>query len=366
MRAALFVGSNQPVEVADDVEIGSPGPGYVRVRMSHCGICHSDLHVVTGMIPAPTPMVMGHEGAGFVESVGEGVRHLQPGDKVVLSPMEACGHCHACTTGHPTVCDLAVTWPTGLLPDGTSPLSRHGERVFRGNGLGGWADQAIVAAASAIKVPDDTPLDVACLIGCAVQTGMGAVLNTAQVREGATVLVMGLGGIGLSAVLGAVTAGASEIIVSDPIAARRERALGVGATCAIDPATDDVVKTVRARTGGRGADYAFDAAGSAELIALGVRATARGGATVLIGAPDPKASLAAINPSTLIVNEKRILGSMVGTTSAPRDFARYVALWRSGRLPLDRLVTSVRPLDEINEGFDDLRRGVGVRTVIEL
>lgn len=365
MRASLFLGPNRPLEIVDDVEIADPGAGYVRVRMTHCSICHSDLHVLTGMIPTPVPTVLGHEGAGVIESVGAGVAHLNPGDKVIVTPMVSCGFCHSCVTGHPTVCDLAVGWPSGLLPDGTSALSRKGDVVYRGNGLGGWAEFAVVAAAAAIKVPADTPLDVACVIGCAVQTGAGAALNTARVHEGANVLVMGLGGIGLSVVLGAKVAGAAQIIVSDPVAARRDVALAIGATTAIDPTADDVVRTVRALTG-QGVDYAFDAAGSAALIATGVRATCRGGATVLIGAPDPSESLAAINPSSLIVNEKRILAAMVGSTLAPRDFPRLVSLWRNGRIDLDRLVTRRRPLDEINEGFDDLRNGVGIRTVIEL
>ena len=366
MRAAFFVGPNQPVDIVDGVDIAEPPPGYVRVRMTHCGICHSDLHVLTGMIPTPVPTIMGHEGAGVIESVGVGVDHLAAGDHVILSPMASCGHCHSCVSGHPTVCDLAVTWPTGLLPDGTSPLSRGGATVYRGNGLGGWADMAIVAAGSAIKVGADVPLDVACLIGCAVQTGMGAVLNTAKVHEGANVLVMGLGGIGLSVVLGAKVAGAAQIIVSDPVPSRRATALAIGATTAIDPAESDVVRTVRAQTGGAGVDFAFDAAGSAALIAAGVRACAHGGATVMIGAPDPHDTLGVINPSSLIVNEKRLLASMVGSSLAPRDFPRIVALWQSGRIDLDRLVTSRRPLQEINAGFDDMRSSTGIRTVIAL
>jgi Zn-dependent alcohol dehydrogenase len=366
MRAALMTKANQPLEIIDDLVVADPRAGEVRVWITHCGLCHSDIYSLDGTFGAPTPMVLGHEAAGEVESVGAGVRHVHPGDKVVITPMPSCGRCHACITGHPSLCDDARNWGSGLLPDGTSPLSRNGSLVYRGNGLGGFAEQAVVAANAVVKVADDVPLDVVCLIGCAVQTGVGAVLNTARVPPGATVLVMGLGGIGQSVVQGARVAGSSRIIVSDPVAERRRRAVGFGATDTIDPSGTDVAAAVRELTMGVGVDFAFDAAGSADLITAGVRATAPGGAVVMVGAPDPAERLSRIAPAGLIAEEKRLLASMVGSSNGPRDFPRLLALWQRGALDLDAMVTSRRPLSEVNEGFDDLLAGRGIRTVVSV
>jgi Zn-dependent alcohol dehydrogenase len=364
MRAALMTKDNEPLELIDDLDVAAPRAGEVRVWIAHCGLCHSDIYSLDGTFGAPTPIVLGHEAAGVVESVGAGVRHVSAGDKVAITPMPSCGRCHACITGHPTLCDEARNWASGLMPDGTSPLSRNGQLVYRGNGLGGFAEQAVLAANAVVRVPDDAPLDVVCLIGCAVQTGVGAVLNTAGVPPGATVLVMGLGGIGVSVVQGARIAGSSRIIVSDPIAARRSMAVGFGATDTIDPTGTDVVAAVRDLTGGTGVDFAFDAAGSSDLIAAGVRATAPGGAVVMVGAPDPSERLSRISPSQLIGQEKRLLASMVGSSNGPRFFPRLLALWQKGLLDLESMVSFRRPLSEINEGFDDLLAGRGVRTVV--
>src|SRR3954453_18458998 len=283
MRAALLHAVDQPLDVVDDVDIAEPRAGQVRVRISHCGICHSDLLTMEGLLTSSFPVVLGHEAAGEVDAVGDGVTGVAPGDKIVISPMPSCGRCRYCVRGHPTLCVEAQTWMTGLFADGTSPFSWQGQLVYRGNGLGGWSQYSVIPASGAIKVPDDTPLDIACLIGCAVQTGVGAVLNTAKVEPGASVLVMGLGGIGQSIVQGARIAGATQIIVSDPVPARRDAALELGATDAIDPTEVDVARTVRALSGG-GVDYAFDAADAAALITPGVKATAPGGAVVMVGA----------------------------------------------------------------------------------
>jgi S-(hydroxymethyl)glutathione dehydrogenase/alcohol dehydrogenase len=217
-----------------------------------------------------------------------------------------------------------------------------------------------------VKVPDDTPLDIACLIGCAVQTGVGAVLNTAKVPVGASVLVMGLGGIGQSIVQGARIAGATRIIVSDPVAERREIALQVGATDALDPNDTDVVRESRRLSGGPGVDFAFDAVGSMALVSAGVRAVTPGGAMVMVGAPKADDRLDGVFASMLVGQEKRILGSMVGSCYAPRDFPLLLGLWRRGLLDLERMVSFRRPLSEINEGIADLRAGRGIRTVVTM
>jgi len=264
------------------------------------------------------------------------------------------------------VCVVASVWPTGLFPDGTSPFTWHDQVVYRGNGIGALTELTVVDAAAAIKVPDDTPLDLACLIGCAIQTGVGAVLNAADVPAGATVLVMGLGGIGQSVVQGARIAGASRIIVSDPLAERREIAMAAGATDAIDPTDHDVVREVRALTDRQGVDYAFDAAGHPDLVAAGVRATAPGGAIVLVGAPAMTATLDGVLHGQVIGQEKRLIGTVTGSCNAARDFPRFVGLWRVGALDLDLMVSHRRPMSEINEGFDDLRAGRGIRTVLNV
>jgi Zn-dependent alcohol dehydrogenase len=364
MRAAVLPRPNEPLEIVDDLEVAAPRAGEVRVWITHCGLCHSDLYTMDGTFRSPMPMVLGHEAAGEVESVGAGVRHVAAGDKVAITPMPSCGRCHACITGHPTLCDDARHWADGLLPDGTSPFSRAGETVYRGNGLGGFSEMAVAAANAVVKVDADTPLDLICLIGCAVQTGVGAVLNTAAVPPGATVLVMGLGGIGQSIVQGARIAGATRVLVSDPVAERRAKAVGFGATDTIDPSDTDVLAAVRDLTRGAGVDFAFDAAGSADLIATGVRATAPGGAVVMVGAPDPSERLSRVSPAQLIGQEKRLLSTMVGNSYAPRDFPRLIALWQRGVLNLESMVSSRRPLAEINQGFDDLRAGRGIRTVL--
>jgi Zn-dependent alcohol dehydrogenase len=367
MRAALLHAVDDPLDVVDDLDVAEPRAGQVRVRVSYCGICHSDLLSMEGLLASPLPVILGHEAAGEVDAVGEGVTNVVVGDKVVITPMPSCGRCRNCVRGHPTLCVEARTWMTGLFPDGTSPFSWRGRLVYRGNGLGGWGELTVTPATGVVKVSDDTPLDIACLIGCAVQTGVGAVLNTAKVERGSSVLVMGLGGIGQSIVQGARIAGATQIIVSDPVASRRAAAMEVGATDEIDPSEVDVARTVRALSDGRaGVDYAFDAAGSAELITTGVKATAPGGTIVMVGAAKATETLAHVAPSGLIGQEKRLLGSMVGTCYAPRDFPMLLGLWKRGALDLERMVSFRRPLSEVNAGVDDLRAGRGIRTVLHM
>jgi S-(hydroxymethyl)glutathione dehydrogenase/alcohol dehydrogenase len=363
MRAALFNGT-QVLEI-DDIEIADPGPGQVRVRVHHCGICHSDYTVVDGMLGV-TPQVLGHEASGVVDAIGEGVKLLAVGDKVVMSPVASCGRCYWCTRGQPTQCVTKSQAFSSTFVDGTTGLSRRGEMVYRGMSVGGFAQYALADETGAVKVPDDTPLEIACVIGCAVQTGTGAALNTAKVVPGATVLVLGLGGIGLSVVQGAHVAGAARIISSDPNAARRDMAQKLGATDVIDPTEVDVIEATMEITGRIGADYAFEAAGVASLQPIAIEATRAGGTTVLVGAPAFDQSLTI--PSSLMwgMSEKRLMGCFMGSTNSLRDIPAFLALWRSGQLDLESLITSRRPLDEINEGFADLGAGVGIRTVIDL
>ena len=282
MRAALFNGTST-LEI-DEIDVADPAPGQVRVRVHHCGICHSDYTVLAGGL-GHSPQVLGHEASGIVDAIGDGVELLAVGDKVVLTPIASCGRCYWCTRGAAVAVRQQGPDVLGRVPRRHHrPLARR-EVVYRGMGVGGFAEYALVSETGAIKIPADTPLDVACVIGCAVQTGAGAVLNTAKVEPGATVLVLGLGGIGLSVVQGAHVAGAARIIGSDPIADRRKMAQHLGATDVIDPATSDVVATVQELTGGIGVDYAFEAAGVIALQSVAIDATRAGGSTVLVGAP---------------------------------------------------------------------------------
>lgn len=365
MRAAVLEAAGQPLVVRDDVEIDAPRAGQVRVRVTHCGVCHSDLSIVDGVFPSPTPIVLGHEAAGIVDAIGPDVEGLAPGDPVVLSPVPACGRCYWCVRGEPGVCVDANAIQTSTFRDGRTGLSRRGEVVFRGVGLGAFAEYALTPAAGAVKVPDGVALDVACVVGCAVQTGVGAVLNTARVEPGASVLVMGLGGVGLSIVQGARVAGAARIIAADPVAARREAALRFGATDVIDPAAADVVAETFELTG-VGADYAFDAVGRGSLVQDGLRATRNGGTTVAVGAA-PLDDAITIAPAALFtISEKELLGCTLGSCNPARDIPRFLGLWQGGRLDLVGLVTARRPLAEINQAMEDLRASRGIRTILSL
>ncbi len=363
MRAALYEAGTTDL-VLGDVDIDDPAPGRVRVRVHHCGICHSDYTVLHSAYGA-SPAVLGHEAAGVVDAVGEGVTMVAPGDKVVLTPIAPCGRCYWCQRDQPGCCVNNSAVLGGSFLDGSTGLSRGGRQVFRGLGVGGFAEYAMCNETGAVKVPAGTPLETACVIGCAVQTGVGAVLNTAKVEPGATVLVLGLGGIGLSVVQGARAAGAAQIIASDPLGWRRDAAASMGATTVIDPTADDVLAATRDLTS-VGADYAFECAGVAALAAVGVEATRAGGSTVLVGAPPLEGKLE-IDPLVLFgVSEKKLMGCFLGSCNSLRDIPRLVAMWRAGQLDLEALVTARRPLDDINDAFADLAAGVGIRTVIDL
>ena len=364
MRAAIATEAGKPLELVSDLELRPPRAGEVRVRVHHCGLCHSDVTVRdSGMA---LPIVLGHEAAGVVEELGAGVSGLAVGDKVVLTPCPPCGSCYWCVRGDASSCERSLGLMTNAFPDGTTGLSRRGKPVFRGLNVAAFAEETVMHASGAIRVPADTPLDVACVIGCAVQTGVGAVLNTARVEEGATVLVMGLGGIGLSAVQGARLANAARIIVSDPVAQRRDTAKALGATDFLDPKTDDVVAATRELTSGIGVDYAFETAGVAALVTTGLFATRNGGAVVCVGAPPVDQAITLAPASLFVVSGKRLLGCLLGSCNSIRDIPRLLGLWRAGRLDLESMITAQRPLAEINQAIDDLNAQRGIRTVLSL
>ena len=366
MRAALLEAADRPLVIVDDVDIDEPRAGEVLVRVSHCGVCHSDLSLVNGTFPFMGPVVLGHEAAGTVAAIGPGVTTVAVGDKVVLTPVPPCNACYWCLRGEFGCCVNAASITTGTLADGHTPLSRGGAPVLRGVGLGGFAEYVITPESGAVQVAEDTPLEVACVIGCAVQTGVGAVLNTARVTEGATVLVIGAGGIGIAITQGARIAGAARIIVSDPVAERRERARQFGATDLVDPTRDDVVAAVHECTGGIGVDYAFDAVGSAGLILTGLMASRNGGTTVMVGAGGLDETLDLGPPVVMMLTERKLMGSLLGGSNGRRDIPRLLALWRAGRLDLEGMITDRRPLAGVNEAMADMTAGRGLRSVLEI
>ena len=308
MRAAVLEQAGAPLVVFDDIEIEDPRAGEVLVRVKHCGVCKSDVSIVDGTFPSALPVILGHEAAGVVEALGPGVTSLAVGDHVVLTPAAPCGTCDWCVRGQWSLCVNVDGMLTSTHLDGGTRLSRNGEIVYRGVAVAAFAEQVIVPANGAVKIPDDVPLDVACVVGCAVQTGVGAALNTADIVEGDTVLVTGAGGIGLSIVQGARIAGAGTIIVSDPDAERRASALKLGATHAIDPTADDINQAVHDLSlHGMGADVAFEAVGKSALISACIDATRKGGTTVIVGVPGLEDPFTYAVPALLALTEKKII-----------------------------------------------------------
>jgi alcohol dehydrogenase len=362
MGAAPPYAVSSPLRIAT-VDLEPPGPGEVLLRVAAAGLCHSDLSVIEGNRPRPMPMVLGHEAAGMVEEVGPGVDDLARGDHVVCAFVPSCGHCLPCAEGRPALCEPgAAANGAGALLTGGRRLSRAGERVHHHLGVSGFAELATVSRRSLVRVDPDLPLEEAALFGCAVLTGVGAVVNTARLPAGSSVAVVGLGGVGLCALLAAVAAGAREIVAIDLAPERLAFARALGATSAVDARDDEASEQVRASTGG-GVEFAFELAGSVKALELAWRVTRRGGTTVTAGLPPPSATLAV--PAVALVAEERTLkGSYIGTSVPIRDIPRYIALYRRGRLPVDRLLTGRLRLDDLNEGFDRLRDGRAIRQVV--
>ncbi len=366
MRAAVLEAPGTQLAVYDDVVIDEPHAGEVLVRVAHCGVCHSDLSLVDGDLPAPLPVVLGHEAAGVVEALGPGVTDLAVGDHVVLTPCPPCGHCYWCMRGEASSCVNSLSMMSSTHLDGGTRLSRGDQTVYRGLAVAAFAEQVVIQQEGAVRIDPGVALDVACVIGCAVQTGVGAALYTAAIRAGDTAAVLGLGGIGLSIVQGARLAGASVIIASDPVPERRDAALRLGATHAIDPRTDDVTTVAMDLTGGVGVDVAFDAVGRPALINTGLSATRLGGTTVMVGVAPLDQQLVIESPTVFAATAKRLIGCLLGGVNSRRDIPRLVSLWQAGRLDLEALITGHQPLAEINQAFDDLRASRGIRTVIDI
>ncbi len=362
MRAAVVSDYGEPVRIVS-LEIDDPGPNEVLVEMRASGVCHSDWHAVSGRLPLPVPMVLGHEGAGVVRKVGSRVRQIQPGDCVVLSWIPSCGSCWWCTDGHPELCeranDAAVN---GTLASGDKRVRWDGTPISVFSATGTLADFAVVSERSVVTIPSDMPFEEASLLGCAVQTGVGAALRS-PIRPGDTILVVGAGGVGLNIVQGARIRGAAKIIAVDLSATNRELALSLGATLTINPAKDDPLLAILDYTHDRGVDVAFEAVGQVELVALAFNAARRGGTAVAIGVPAPNENLS-INAFAFPSQEKTLTGSWYGGSFAPRDIPRLVELWKSGHLRLAPLIKRRYRLDDTPKAFEDLISGRGGRSVI--
>ncbi len=348
----------------EQVNLDPPKPYEVLVRMKAAGICHSDLHTYRGELRAQPPLVLGHEGAGIVEEVGAEVSHVKPGDRVMVNWIPSCNHCPACFRGQNNLCDrLSGTTLQALLPDGTTRLSTEdGLTLKHYLSTSTMAEHAVLDQASVIKLPDDVGYEVASIIGCAVLTGTGAVLNTAQVNPGSSVAVIGCGGVGLSAIMGAKLAGCYPIIAVDVMDSKFAFAKELGATHTINSGDVDAVEALRELTNG-GPDYVFDSVGAAPTINQALLGVRPGGTAVVMGMHSMKENVP-ITSANLIAMNKKLLGSFAGSARPHLDLPHFLELYRSGRLPVDKLVSKHYQLEELAQAFEDMEAGKVARGVI--
>ncbi|MCC6658242.1 MAG: Zn-dependent alcohol dehydrogenase [Rhodocyclaceae bacterium] len=361
-KAVVCRDINQPV-VVEEIEVEAPRRGEVMIKLAACGVCHSDYSVTTGTIPFPPPVVLGHEGAGIVIEVGEGVTGIAVGDAVVSSFVSMCGKCRYCQTGRPQLCDQAAK-AAYTLPDGTlrtKDLQGNPLNVFSGCGV--MAEVATLHTDNVVKIDRDIPLDRAALISCGVMTGVGAVVNTARVAAGSIAVVFGAGGVGLNAIQGCAIAGAAMVVAVDMSEAKLEMAKQFGATHVLNAKTEEnVVKALRKLTGG-GADYAFECVGYGEIAAQAYGCLRKGGTAVVVGVASQK-DTTTLRTASLTFEEKTLTGSYFGSARPREDFPRLLALYRAKRLKLDELITRTYTIDEAPQAFADLAAGKNARGVI--
>ncbi len=358
MKAAVLHKQHMPLLI-EEIDISNPKPGEIRVKMVGGGVCHSDYHRIDGHSDIKTlPFVMGHEGSGIVTEIGEGVSALSPGDHVVFSLTAQCGHCRNCSLGRANLCDTYVRG-SGVMHDGTTRMSKDGITYY--HGLATFSEETIVLASSAVKVRDDVPLEKLCLIGCGVMTGVGAVINRAKVKTGSTVAVFGCGGVGLNVVQGAVLASAAKIIVVDKVDLKLEMARQMGATHFINATTEDPIKRIMNITKG-GVDYSFEVIGFPHTIRQAFDSVRPGGTAVMVGVPPERADISI--PGRSLFLDRTLMGTFYGAGRPRVDFPWLIDLYVDGRLKLDELITKYRPLEEVNEAFNDMNDGISARTIL--
>ena len=353
---------SQPLRI-ETFDLAAPQAGEVLVKVHAAGLCHSDLSTIDGNRPRPMPMVLGHEAAGEIVEVGPNVRDFAVGDHVVCSFVPSCGHCDYCADGRAALCTPgAAANNAGTLLDGGFRLSDKGEDVYHHLGISGFAEHAVIRTESLVKIDPTLDYEIAAVFGCAVLTGVGAMVHTAGLRLGQTVLVVGLGGVGLSAVLGAIAGGAAQVIAADIDDEKLERARELGATATVNTKDDKALEKVKDLTGG-GVDVAAEFAGVQPALEFAFAATGKGGKTVTAGLPHPDVRLP-VSPTQLVAQERTLMGSYIGGHVPKLDIPEYIALYQAGRLPVDKLLTHRLSLDDINVGFERLAAGQAIRQVV--
>ncbi|MEN1969831.1 zinc-dependent alcohol dehydrogenase family protein [Lentibacillus sp. N15] len=364
MGAEYPYAKTKPIHI-ESLKLDPPGREEVLIQIKAASLCHSDLSVINGSRPRTLPMALGHEASGIVKEVGEGITDLEPGDHIVCVFVPSCGHCVPCQEGRPALCEPgARSNEAGTLINGDIRLHSEKESVNHHLGVSAFSDYTVVSRNSLVKVDKDIPFEHLALFGCAVITGIGAVVNTANITLGSTVAIIGLGGVGLSALLGAVSAGASNIIAVDLNETKLMQARELGATDTFNSNDPDVVEAIRQATEG-GLDYVFETAGAVSAMEVAYRITKRGGTTVTTGLPHPDDHFSFPYVS-LTVEEKTLKGSYVGSCVPSRDIPRFISLFKQGRLPVDKLHSGTIALNDINEGFDKLAGGEASRIVIRM
>ena len=364
-RAAII--EDGTVHVIDDLEVDDPREGEALLELTAGGVCGSDLALRDGKFPFPSPAVLGHEATGRVVALGPGTEGPEPGTRVTLWMRPPCRNCRSCFRGDAALCERSGFMSAkGTLLDGRTGFSRASEPVYRGFGVGAFSTRGVMPVTGLVPVPDEVGDDVAALLGCGVATGAGAIMNVAKPLPGDVVLIIGGGGVGVSAAMTAAALGAGAVVVADPVAHRRESALGLGATHAIEGGDRNALREqLKEAIGVSQVDVAIDAVGRPELLEAGYAVVRQGGAAVAVGLQSADAQVT-LRGATVPLSHKRLLGCFMGGIDPQRDIPRLFELFTSGRMPIDRLVTAHRPLDETAQALDDLASGVGLRTVIEL
>ena len=362
-QAAVLTEVGKPWEVME-VDVKDPAAGQVLIRYVAAGLCHSDMHLMTGDLPVQLPYIGGHEGAGVIEAVGPGVTKVAPGDHVVCAFIPSCGHCRWCSTGRQSLCDLGATILAGYLPDGSYAFSVDGTDAGAMCMLGTFSQYATISEHSVVKVDEDLPLETAVLVGCGVPTGWGSAVNTGNVQIGDTVVIYGVGGIGANAVQGAAHAGATTIIAVDPLASKREFAEELGATHTAASAEEAMAIAQSNRAGGADVAIVTVDVVSEQVVQAATAAVRKNGNIVLTGLAHPEALTVHLSGTDITLNRKHVLGSLFGDCNPAWDITKMLDLYRAGKLKLDELVTRTYSLNEINQGYEDLEQGKNIRGVI--